>query len=173
MPTSNSRAAVEWAGSGTTLARPERTFNTGDPLEHGTDRRGVLLGHPQRHRRRVDRRARVQHRRWAVELAREVADNRHVLLPDRHLHGRVRVVAADHHRPAYLEHTRRTGAVGYHLQHLRWIETGFHREHERFGRRDIVDRHQKVRDELHLLPGAERPDVVVPARETFEYRNHP
>src|SRR5260370_15263538 len=50
-------------------------------LEHRAYRGGVVAAVAVRHRGRIDRAGRAEQRRGAAELAREIAADRHVLLP--------------------------------------------------------------------------------------------
>ena len=55
----------------------------------------------------------------------------------------------------------------------RRVEPRFHRQHQRLGRGHIVNRDEQVRDELHLRPGAEVPDVKPRAGERVQDRRDP
>ena len=143
----------------------------GQALEHRTHRRGVGLRKALRHRRVVDGGCRGEQRCRAVKLARKIGDDAHVFLPDADFHRCFGVVVANHHRAADLQHPRSARAIAQHLDHRCGIEPGLHAEHERFGRRYVMNCDEQVRDEFHLGPGAERTKEIVRARKRLENRD--
>ena len=163
------------AGDGQSLAhrrrhRDLRRLTPGFRLQHGADRRGVVIGVAAFERCRIDRQGRGKQRRRDADLLGEGADHVHVLLPHRAFHGDVGVVVLHHHRRAQLEHPRIAGAVGDHLEDHFRIEPGLHAHHHGFGRGDVVDRDQEVGDIFHPAAVAEGADVVKLAREAGEHR---
>ncbi len=129
-----------------------------------------MLGVARFHGLVVDRGAGVEHRRRHPDLAGELADHRHVLLPDCDLHGGVVVAVLDHHGRAQLEHARIAGAGGDHLEDLLRVEPRLDAEHHGLRRRDVVDGDQEVRDIFHAAAVAEYAEVVRGAGETGEQR---
>ena len=142
-------------------------------LQHRAHGRGVLLAVSRGQRRAIDRLAGREQRRRAADARGVFADHLHVLLPGRDAHGDVVAVVAvlDHHRRTQLEHARVAGARRDQLEDLGRIEPGLDAEHHRFGARDVVDRDQQVRDELHLHAVAEGAEVIRLPREIREHRH--
>src|SRR5215467_4051325 len=80
-------------------------------LQYRADRGGVVLAMAAPHRLGVDRHRGVEHGRRAAEPTREVADPRHILLPDRHFNAGPAVTAFPHHGCPKFEHARIGGAA--------------------------------------------------------------
>ena len=87
---------------------------------------GIGLAKALRHGRVVNGSRRREQWRRTVELARELGNDPHVLLPDADLHGRVAIVIASHHRSANLEHARRAGTIAQYLDHRGRVEPRGH-----------------------------------------------
>src|SRR5438132_9703849 len=72
-------------------------------LEHRAHGGSVRFRETERHGRVVNGSRRREQWCRTVELARELGDDLHVLLPDADLHGRVAIVVASHHRSASMQ----------------------------------------------------------------------
>src|SRR5581483_10730902 len=137
------------------------------PPQHVVHGRGIAR-RPRAGRRRVERGRRRKERRGRSGAARELGDNRHVLLPHLQLHRRRREAAPDHQRGAHLEHTRARRAVPDRIHDQAPVEPCALGEDERLGRRDVVHRDQQVRHELHARSVPERADEPMRARNGIE-----
>src|SRR5450755_1266889 len=84
-------------------------------LEHGANGGGVRFREAERHGRVVNGCRRSEQWRRAVEFARELRNDLHILLPDADLHRRVGIVIANHHRPANLQHAGRASTIAQYL----------------------------------------------------------
>src|SRR5262245_34546153 len=121
----------------------------------------------------VDRHRSVEHRRRAAQPPRESANDRHVLLPDRHFHAGPVVAILHHHGCSQFEHARIGGTRSDHVEHDLRVEAGLEPEHHRLGAGDVVDGDQKVGDIFHAAAVAKRAEVVHRAREPGKQRAKP
>src|SRR5215475_1738847 len=128
-------------------------------FEHRADRGRVAVAKTALHGLEVNAFGGVEDGCWNADLARVVADDVHVLVPHRNLHGDIVITAFRHHRCAQLEDARVAGARGDEVDnHLR-VEAGFHAQHHRFCGGDVVDGDQKIGDVFHAAAVAELADI--------------
>src|SRR5579862_4736478 len=93
------------------------TLTVGHTLNDFAHRSCIFFTETHRHGRGVEWRAGCEEWSRTIQLLGEFPDDRHVLLPDLHLHCCVGIVAFYHHRRTDLEHAGTSRSISNHLNY--------------------------------------------------------